>query len=137
MGEKLLKSMVGKPAHFKVEKELKHEREIVINLGKHDRKKYAVVKKDLPEGLPTEWNGTKITWFNNFGIRALKKDGTLGAFANIRYTIILEKDPKETLFYFDGKKVQELKCRPIGKTNRVWAALDLGDPPAGGGVRGS
>lgn len=133
MGEKKLKSMAGRPKHFKVEKEQKHERELTVNLGKHDHNKYVVVKKDLPAGLPTEWDGMQIAWFNNFGIRALKKDGAPGEFADIHYTVILEKDPEETLVYFDGRTIRELKCKRIGKTNLVWAALDLGDPPVGNG----
>ncbi|GAB4503448.1 MAG: hypothetical protein Fur0043_04400 [Anaerolineales bacterium] len=110
-------------------------RKVEIDLGHNDPRKFVVVEKDLPPGLPTHKEGDpnfRYEWFACFGIRHASASGRHGDFANIPYTIYLDPLPagKRLFTFYDGQ-VHELATQKAG--NKIKALLNVGDPPTGFG----
>jgi hypothetical protein len=75
---------------------------VELHLGKNDSAKFHVIEKDLPDGLPSEWKGTKINWFACFGVRHRKEDGGDGEYADVEYFAHMDEAPgKTSLAYYD------------------------------------
>lgn len=121
---------------FKVKATKAKERDIEVILPPGLAATHEVVKKSLPKGIPTTWQGRTITWFNNFGLKEKGKSGFVRGQVPESYEIILDKESGKTLVYYDG----EVKAFPQGdlgdtpgRSGKVSARLKLGDPPCGSG----
>jgi hypothetical protein len=107
-------------------------KDVEIDLGENDTQEYAVVQKEIESGIPSEHNGIRIEWFNAFGIRRRGRDGSLGDYADIGYTVILEAlPPGKHLFAYYGGQVHEIDFQTEAGFTR--ASLAVGDPPMGYG----
>lgn len=113
------------------------EREIEVILPPGLAATHEVVKKSLPQGIPTTWQGRTITWFNNFGLKEKGKPGFVRGQVPESYEIILDKESGKTLVYYDGSSVKAFPPGDLGDTpgrsGKVSARLKLGDPPCGSG----
>ncbi len=102
-------------------------------------KKFVVEKKDFPAGLPPKWNDQKISWLNNFGLKAIKDTDSVPAKVAEKYEILVDAGAGATLVYYDehdeNEKVKTFSsddhARPGNMPNKIAARLDLGDPPIG------
>ena len=92
-----------------------------------------VVTKEIAPNLPAaSADGVPIQWFAAFGVRLLNKDKSLGDYANIKYTIIMDALPAgKRLFAYYGGKLHERKFTTSGTKTRF--DLEVGDPPIGFG----
>jgi hypothetical protein len=105
---------------------------VELHLGKNDPAKFHVIEKDMPEKLPSEWNGVKISWFTCFGVRHRRDDGGDGDFADVEYSVQLDELPKgKRLFAYYGGQVHELSFTSTDGKTKV--NLAVGDPPLGWG----
>jgi hypothetical protein len=110
--------------------EVQGEKRLEIDLRDNDPNKFAVVKKDIDTGIPTKYGKLTIRWVNAFGIRHKKDDGSLGDFADISYTIIMDAlEANQLLFAYYGGQIHQLQFESVGKLLR--ASLAVGDPPIG------
>ena len=102
-----------------------------VRLSREAAEEYGVWQKEMPEGLPREYEGRRITWLNNFG---LKRRGSDQYAASVPpYTIILEKGPEDAVLvtYEPGgdPPLRELETEEVD--GEVQATLDRGDPGVG------
>lgn len=118
---------------------------VEIDLGDQNPDDYSVGQKKIGSDVPTKSrDGITIEWFNAFGIRKKNKDGTLGDYADIAYTVVMDAIPSgKRLFAFYRGEVHEftlqtgtaqlmdLYYRTEG--DKTYAALSVGDPPLGYG----
>jgi len=103
---------------------------VELHLGQNDSAKFHVIEKDMPEGLPTEWNKAKITWFTCFGVRHRKEDGGDGDFADMEYFAHVDELPGKTyLVIYDGV-IHELSAERVG-AGKVRLRIIHGEPPVG------
>ena len=108
-------------------------RNVELDLGTNDPALYVVVTKEIDPNLPAaSADGVPIQWFAAFGVRLLNKDKSLGDYANIKYTIIMDALPAgKRLFAYYGGKLHERKFTTSGTKTRF--DLEVGDPPIGFG----
>ena len=114
------------------------EKEIEVLLPPGLAASHVVEKKDLPEGIPTTWKGSRpITWINNFGLKEKGKADFVRGEVPESYEIILDKEPNKTLVYYYDGSVRAFPPNdlgePPGRPGKVSARLQLGDPPCGSG----
>ena len=106
---------------------------------------YEAYDKALPDDLPaTTEDGENITWFNNFGVRAVNRteEPTVP-----EYRVILRELPdvpaeiqkpsgagrkRRLCVYYDGRvhEIEPTAAGP-GRPGRVMFTLSVGDPPTG------
>lgn len=112
--------------------EIPGKRKVELDLGENDHARFIVVQKEIAPDLPSSYNGINIEWFNSFGVRHRKADGSQGDYADITYTVIMDALPVgKRLFAYYGSEVHELRFQTEGKQTR--ASLSVGDPPIGSG----
>lgn len=128
---------VNNGTSFKVKAAKAKERDIEVILPPGLAATHEVVKKSLPQGIPTTWQGRTITWFNNFGLKERGKSGFVSGQVSESYEIILDKESGKTLVYYDGSSVKAFPPGDLGDTpgrsGKVSTRLKLGDPPCGSG----
>lgn len=98
---------------------------------------YEAYDKALPDNLPSEVDGQRITWFSNYGV---KRKGPPGNEKKVpRYKVIMQTPPegRRLFVYIDSleeitsdKGSGKIKYKDIGN-NRMMFFLDAGDPPTG------
>ncbi len=118
------------------------EREVVVVLSKGMAANNRVVKKDLPDDLPTSWRDQEgkqrdIEWLNNFGIKRKGKPDFEMDDISEDYEIIVDEAEGTTLVYYDhrDRRVKPFSSEDYGRTpgqqGKISARLRLGDPPIG------
>ena len=122
---------------FPIKAKANKEKEIEVILSQKLAVTHMVEKKDLPEDIPTTWQGRTITWFNNFGLKERGNSGFVSGQVSESYEIILDKESGKTLVYYDGSSVKAFPPGDLGDTpgrpGKVSVRLKLGDPPCGSG----
>lgn len=108
-------------------------RNVELDLGVNDPTLFAVVTKTIDPNLPTtSADGVPIQWIAAFGVRKVNKNKTLGAYANVKYSVMMDALPAgKRLFAFYGGKLHELTFTTSGAKTRF--ELEVGDPPIGFG----
>lgn len=115
-----------------------------IDLGSNKPSDYGVVQKDLDTSkLPTAYDGVNINWFNAFGVRQRKSDGTLGGYASILYTVIAPIPSDKRIFVYYGSQIREITRQDTAgavqnlkyrvENGNTIIGLTAGDPPIGYG----
>lgn len=103
--------------------------EVIVLLSPELVAEHEVYSKPIPASLKgMEYNGKKIRWMNNFGLKKKNSPGFEGKTS--RYEVQLKHVKDAEYVYFDGSVVNLL---PVSapKAGKVTAQLDLGDPPVG------
>ncbi|MBV6395594.1 MAG: hypothetical protein HFACDABA_01172 [Anaerolineales bacterium] len=103
-----------------------YDTEIEVDLGDQHAEHYEVTDKPIPDPTPYE-KGT-ITWFVAFAVR----EKSNGAYADIPYTVTLNKLPKgkTKLFALLPTGIMQLKAK-AGGSGKIKVELAVGDPPMG------
>jgi len=110
--------------------QVRGRRNIELDLGDHDPALFAVIEKEMETNLPTSYDGITIEWVNSFGVRHRGRDGKLGGYANVPYTVVMDALPVgKRLFAYYGGQVHEITFQTEG--NQTRASLAIGDPPIG------
>ncbi len=116
---------------------IKGPRNIEMDLGSNDPKKYAVMQKDLNlDLLPKKFSeDVNITWLAAYGVRKINSNGSVGDFADVRYTITLDALPANSrLFYYIEQTKTLVEITEFTTNgNRTKFDLTVGDPPIGFG----
>lgn len=107
MAKRILKEKVRTRDHkiFAVRRAADSEQDILLHFGR--AVKYQVVKLDVRDLPSTDWDGRKITWINNFGVR-----DTSGRYVrNVRYTVFLRRPRKKdaAFFTYDHRGLRQIK----------------------------
>jgi hypothetical protein len=102
-----------------------------VRLEKQHVQDYGVWQKEMPQDIPTEYDGSPIDWFNNFGLKRAGSDAyevTVPA-----YTIIVDKDPGgRHLISYDATRTPALALlATVEERGKLHATLDRGDPAVG------
>ena len=116
---------------FRVAPVAASEQEIVIHFG--HPVKYQVVKLDVKDLPPTDFDKKKIRWINNFAVVSADSS-SLG---KVRYTVFLPALPKNSSFvyYEHGRlkhnKTPKSKGSKWPRSHMVQVDFDSGDPGIG------
>jgi hypothetical protein len=97
---------------------------------------YEAKEKNVPSGLPDQFNGQTVTWLNNFVVKKGAESETTQEKKVPTYKVFMKAlpdaptGPRSVCVYYGGE-IHAMTLHNSGREGQVMFTLDVGDPPTG------
>ena len=99
---------------------------------------YEAKAKNIPSGLPNQYDGQPVTWFNNFVVKKSENEETSEEKEVPTYKVFMKALPdaptgrRSVCVYHGGQvNLMTLQDPGPGREGQVMYTLNVGDPPTG------